>query len=55
MLWCVYIYQAPGEAEAQCAALARGGKVYGTATEDMDCLTFGSTIQLRHLTVSEAK
>lgn len=47
--------QAPGEAEAQCAAMVRTGKVYGTASEDMDCLTFGSTIQLRHLTASEAK
>jgi len=47
--------KAPGEAEAQCAALARAGKVYGTATEDMDCLTFGSTVQLRHLTASESK
>lgn len=29
--------------------------MYATATEDMDCLTFGSSIQLRHLTASEAK
>lgn len=35
--------------------MVRAGKVYATATEDMDCLTFGSTIQLRHLTTSEAK
>ena len=34
--------QAPGEAEAQCAALCRDNKVYATATEDMDALTFGS-------------
>ena len=47
--------QAPCEAEAQCAAMVRAGKVYATATEDMDCLTFGSTIQLRHLTASETK
>lgn len=47
--------QAPCEAEAQCAAMAKAGKVYATATEDMDCLTFGSSIQLRHLTASEAK
>ena len=47
--------QAPCEAEAQCAALAKAGKVYATATEDMDALTFGSTVVLRHLTASEQK
>uniref|UniRef100_A0A182YDD2 Flap endonuclease 1 n=1 Tax=Anopheles stephensi TaxID=30069 RepID=A0A182YDD2_ANOST len=47
--------EAPCEAEAQCAALVRAGKVYATATEDMDALTFGSSILLRHLTFSEAR
>ena len=47
--------QAPCEAEAQCAAMVKAGKVFGTATEDMDSLTFGSNILLRHLTASEAK
>lgn len=46
---------APGEAEAQCAALAKAGKVYAAASEDMDSLTFGSPILLRHLTFSEAR
>lgn len=46
---------APCEAEAQCAAMVKAGKVFGTATEDMDSLTFGSNILLRHLTASEAK
>ena len=46
---------APCEAEAQCAALVKSGKVYGTATEDMDALTFGSSVLLRHLTFSEAR
>lgn len=46
---------APCEAEAQCAALVRAGKVYATATEDMDALTFGTNILLRHLTFSEAR
>src|SRR5205085_1763017 len=51
----VPIVEAPSEAEAQCAELCRSGKVYGTGTEDMDALTFGTTILLRHLTFSEAR
>uniref|UniRef100_A0A3P9DD13 Flap endonuclease 1 n=2 Tax=Haplochromini TaxID=319058 RepID=A0A3P9DD13_9CICH len=47
--------EAPCEAEASCAALVKGGKVFATATEDMDGLTFGTNILLRHLTASEAK
>lgn len=46
---------APCEAEAQCASLVATGKVYATATEDMDSLTFGSLITLRHMTFSEAR
>ncbi|KAG8874838.1 Elongation of fatty acids protein 2 [Tulasnella sp. 331] len=46
---------APSEAEAQCAELARGGKVYAAGSEDMDTLTFNSPIIYRHLTFSEAK
>ncbi|KAF9519632.1 hypothetical protein BS47DRAFT_1370647 [Hydnum rufescens UP504] len=46
---------APSEAEAQCAELCRGGKVYAAGSEDMDTLTFNSPILLRHLTFSEAK
>lgn len=46
---------APTEAEAQCAALARAGKVYAAASEDMDTLTFASPVLLRHLTFSEQR
>ncbi|CAG9860110.1 unnamed protein product [Phyllotreta striolata] len=46
---------APCEAEAQCAALVKAGKVFAAATEDMDALTFGSKVLLRHLTFSEAR
>ncbi|CAO3643349.1 unnamed protein product [Cunninghamella blakesleeana] len=46
---------APCEAEAQCAELARAGKVYAAASEDMDTLTFSTPILLRHLTFSEAR
>nr|XP_033788909.1 flap endonuclease 1-like isoform X2 [Geotrypetes seraphini] len=41
--------KALGEAEATCAALVACGKVWGTATEDMDALPFGSTRLIRHL------
>ncbi|KAK7483043.1 hypothetical protein BaRGS_00025706 [Batillaria attramentaria] len=47
--------EAPCEAEAQCSALVKAGKVYATGTEDMDALTFGSKVLLRHLTFSEAR
>ena len=46
---------APTEAEAQCAALARAGKVYAAASEDMDTLCFDTPILLRHLTYSEQR
>ncbi|ETW81431.1 hypothetical protein HETIRDRAFT_458854 [Heterobasidion irregulare TC 32-1] len=46
---------APSEAEAQCAELARGGKVYAAGSEDMDTLTFNAPTLYRHLTFSEAK
>ena len=47
--------EAPCEAEAQCAELVKRGKVYAVGTEDMDALTFGSSVLLRHLTFSEAR
>ncbi|SCW04541.1 LAFE_0H15808g1_1 [Lachancea fermentati] len=47
--------EAPGEAEAQCAELAKKGKVYAAASEDMDTLCYRTPYLLRHLTFSEAK
>lgn len=49
------IEKAPCEAEAQCCALVKAGKVYAVGTEDMDALTFGADVLLRHLTFSEAR
>ncbi|VDO03928.1 unnamed protein product [Rodentolepis nana] len=49
------VVEAPGEAEAQCAVLAKSGKVYAVGTEDMDALCFGAPVLLRHLTFSEAR
>ncbi|KAH1046208.1 hypothetical protein J1N35_036992 [Gossypium stocksii] len=45
----VPVIDAPSEAEAQCAALCKSGKVYAVASEDMDSLTFGTPKFLRHL------
>ncbi|KAF9798746.1 hypothetical protein SFRURICE_021543 [Spodoptera frugiperda] len=49
------VVEAPCEAEAQCAAMVKAGKVFASATEDMDALTFGTNVLLRHLTFSEAR
>lgn len=54
LLMGVPIVKAPCEAEAQAAALAKAGKVYATATEDMDALTFGTPIQVRKMTFANA-
>ncbi|KAJ9525581.1 hypothetical protein QJQ45_003311 [Haematococcus lacustris] len=45
----VPVVDAATEAEAQCAAMAKAGLVYGVATEDMDALTFGTPRLIRHL------
>ncbi|KAJ0976492.1 hypothetical protein J5N97_018457 [Dioscorea zingiberensis] len=45
----VPVIEAPGEAEAECAALCKNDKVYAVASEDMDSLTFGAPRFLRHL------
>lgn len=39
---------AVGEAEAQCAFLVKHGHAHAVATEDMDALTFGATVLIRH-------
>ncbi|XP_054265931.1 flap endonuclease 1-like [Macrosteles quadrilineatus] len=41
-------FNAPGEAEAQCAAFVESGIVYATATMDLDALTFGTKVVLRN-------
>lgn len=45
----VPVVDAPSEAEAQCAELAKDGTVYAAATEDMDVLTFGTPRVVRNL------
>lgn len=49
------VVEAPSEAEATCAALCRDGKVYASATEDADCLTFGTKILVRNLMAAESQ
>merc|ERR1719245_2961571 len=49
------VVEAPSEAEATCAALCRDGKVYAAATEDADCLTFGTKILVRNLMAAESQ
>ena len=41
------VIEAPGEAEAQCAQMCKQGLAFGTASEDMDSLTFGSSFLMR--------
>lgn len=48
----VPVIESPGEAEAGCAKLCESGKVNYAASSDMDTLTFGTPILLRHLTFS---
>jgi len=43
------VVEAPCEAEAQCAELAKAGLVYGAASEDMDTLTFGTPRLIRKM------
>ena len=49
------VVEAPCEAEAQCAALAKADKVYAAASEDMDTLTFGAPRLVRRLWAGDAK
>lgn len=51
----VPVVDAPCEAEATCAVLAKAGKVFATGTEDADALTFGTPLLVRHLNVSESR
>lgn len=48
------VVDAPCEAEAQCAILAKADLVYAAASEDMDTLTFGAPRLVRRLWASEA-
>ncbi|OWB78752.1 hypothetical protein B5S32_g2953 [[Candida] boidinii] len=47
--------EAPCEAESQCAELAKAGKVYAAASEDMDTLCYDPPHLLRNMTVAESR
>lgn len=47
--------EAPCEAESQCAELAKAGKVYAAASEDMDTLCYQPPYLLRNLTAAESR
>lgn len=49
------VIEAPSEAEAQCAVLVKAGKCFGTSTEDMDALTFGTKKLLRNMNASASR
>ncbi|CAA0816570.1 Flap endonuclease 1 [Striga hermonthica] len=51
----VPVIEAPCEAEAQCSALCKAGKVYAVASEDMDTLAFGAPRFVRHFMDSSWK
>ena len=46
--------KSPGEAEAQCAYIANMKEIYGTISEDSDCLVFGSKKLIKGLNSKES-
>jgi flap endonuclease-1 len=46
------VFQAPSEAEAQCAFLCKEKLVYSTASQDSDSLLFGSLRLIRNLNIT---
>eukprot|EP00397_Hematodinium_sp_SG-2012_P036004 GEMP01038813.1.p1 GENE.GEMP01038813.1~~GEMP01038813.1.p1 ORF type:complete len:433 (+),score=117.01 GEMP01038813.1:75-1301(+) len=49
------VIDAPCEAEATCASLCKENLVYASATEDADCLTFGTKRLVRNLFATDHK
>lgn len=47
--------EAPEEAESQCCHMAKQGVVFAAASEDMDSLTLGAPVLVRHLTYAETR
>ena len=49
------VIESKEEADSTCAYLVKNNLAYGTASEDMDILTFGSTRLIRNLTSKKNK
>jgi len=49
------VIQAPGEGEAQASYLVREKKAYSVASQDYDCLLFGSPRLIQNLTLSRKR
>uniref|UniRef100_A0A6U4MAU8 Flap endonuclease 1 n=1 Tax=Hemiselmis andersenii TaxID=464988 RepID=A0A6U4MAU8_HEMAN len=49
------IIEAPTEAEAQCAVMAKNGLVHAVISEDMDTLTFGAPVFIRNAFQPESR
>lgn len=49
------VVDSPCEADAQCVAFVKEGLCYAVGTEDMDTLTLGTKILIRHLGLAEAR
>jgi flap endonuclease-1 len=46
------VVQAPGDGEAQAAAMVQQGLAYATASQDYDALMFGSPVLVRNLSIT---
>eukprot|EP01130_Rhizamoeba_saxonica_P001258 TRINITY_DN11140_c0_g1_i1.p1 TRINITY_DN11140_c0_g1~~TRINITY_DN11140_c0_g1_i1.p1 ORF type:complete len:416 (-),score=102.84 TRINITY_DN11140_c0_g1_i1:67-1314(-) len=51
----VCVIESPGEAEAQCAELVKGGKAWAAVSEDMDTIAFGTPKLIKNLSYSKKK
>ena len=49
------VIQAPGEGEAEAAALAETGKVWGSASQDFDSLLYATPYLVRNLTMARRR
>ena len=51
----ISVIQAPSEGEAQASYMARNNQVYAVASQDYDCLLFGSPRIIQNLTLAKKR
>ncbi|MEM3074519.1 MAG: flap endonuclease-1 [Candidatus Pacearchaeota archaeon] len=51
----IAVIQSPGEGEAEASYLAKNKRVYGVASQDYDCLLFGSPRLIQNLTLAKRR